>query len=58
MGNRALTRIPSVLSCRRVQHIFKDQFLPLVPSLGVYPYSLAQKVLCCVSAAMRPEAGS
>lgn len=49
MGNRALTRTPSVatvLSCRRVQHIFKDQFLPLVPSLGAYPYSLAQKVLC------------
>lgn len=44
MGNRALARtlsIVKVLSCRRVQGIFKDQFLPLVPSLGVYPFGLA-----------------
>lgn len=47
-----------VLSCRRLQCILKDQFLPLVPSLGVHPYSLAWDTLCRVSAAVSTAAGS
>lgn len=47
-----------VLSCRSVEHIFKAQFLPIVPYLGLYLCSLPWQALCCVSAAMRTKAAS